>query len=71
MICIVYCLNYEYMMDIKMYVMLNRKCLCCSKIGITQDQYRLIAKGLEDLAFTCSRCQREAMDVVRVKLINV
>ena len=27
------------------------------------DQYRRIAKGLEDLAFTCSRCQREAMDV--------
>ena len=62
--CIVYCLNDEYMMDIKlkkMYVMFNCKCLCCPKIGITQDQYRLIAKGLEDLAFTCSRCHREAM----------
>jgi len=50
-----------------MYIMFNCKCLCCPKIGITQDQYRLITKGLEDLAFTCSRCQREAMDVVRVK----
>jgi len=38
-----------------------------SKNGITQDQYRLIAKSLEDLAFTCSRCQREAMDAVRVE----
>jgi len=52
--CIVHCLR------VKMY---DCKCLCCSKIGITQDQYRRIAKGLEDLAFTCSRCQREAMDV--------
>jgi len=50
-----------------MYVMFNCKCLGCPKIGITQDQYRLIAKGLGDLAFTCRRCQREAMDVVRVK----
>ena len=31
---------------------------------------RLIAKSLKDLAFTCSRCQRETMDVVRVKQIN-
>jgi len=54
-----------------MYVLLNCKCLCCPKIGINKDQYRLIAKGMEDLAFTCSRCQREAMDVVRVKLINM
>jgi len=38
-----------------------------SKKGKTQDQYRLIAKGLEDLAFTCSRRHREAMDVVRVE----
>jgi len=38
-----------------------------SKNGKTQDRYRLIAKSLEDLAFTCSRCQREAIDVVRVK----
>jgi len=44
--------------------MFNCKCLCCPKIGITQDQYPLIAKGLDDLAFTCSRCQREAMDVL-------
>ena len=50
-----------------MYVIFNFKCLCCPKIGITQDQYRLIANGLEDLAFTCSRCQREAIAVVRVK----
>jgi len=49
-----------------MYVehkMYDCKCLCCPKIGITQDQYRLIAKGLGNLAFTCSRCQLEAMDV--------
>ena len=51
----------------QIYVMFNSKCLCCPKIGITQDPCRLIAKGLGDLAFTCSRCQREAMDVVRVK----
>jgi len=44
--------------------MFNCKCLCCPKIGITHDHYRRIAKGLEDLAFTCSRCQREVMDVV-------
>ena len=50
-----------------MYVMFNCKCLCCPNIEITQDQYRLIAKGLEDLVFTCSRCQREAMNIVRVK----
>jgi len=38
-----------------------------SKNRNNQDQYRLIAKGMEDLAFTCSRCQREAMDVVSDK----
>jgi len=45
-----------------MYVMFYCKCLCCPKLGITQDLYRRIAKGLEDLAFTCSHCQ--AIDVV-------
>jgi len=54
-----------------MYVMFNCKCFCCPKIGKTQDQCRLIPKGLEDIAFTCSRCHREAMDVDRVEQINV
>ena len=28
--------------------MFNCKCVCCPKIGLTQDQQRLIAKGLKD-----------------------
>ena len=43
--CIVYCL-YMYV-EHKMY---DCKCLCCPKIGITQDQYRLIAKDVNDVA---------------------
>jgi len=44
--------------------MFNCKCLCCPKIGITQDQYRLIANGLEDLAFTAASERRWTSSVL-------
>jgi len=44
--------------------MYDCKCLCCPKIGITQDQYRLIAKDVNDVADDDSTQHIEAMDVV-------
>jgi len=72
----VYCLNDEYMMDIKLnkqnvpYYQLLMFVLSKNRNNTGPVPPHRQGSG-GPIAFTCSRCQREAMDVVRVKLINV